>query len=572
MSPSLDRRAWLAVGAVFVLALVVRFSFWSTVRGTALDEWHRYDQSDMATYLAQADQFASGDWLAREPIHPYHGWQTVAPPEKWLEWYGPHVFHQAPGYAYALAAARSVWDEPLALVKALQLVLGALSAAFACLLAREVFGLATGVVAGVLVATYAPLFHLEAQLLREGPALCALFALSFALVRELHTARATRGVWLACGSFGVALGLFHVFHEMGTLLLASFGLVLSIHHGRGRRSGAVHALAALLVGYVVGFAPLLARNVAVDAPPFSVSCRTLINFAEANEADAAEGGATFIAPGPAVVKILDEADGSFTKMLAGVWATYDGDVARFVGNWWQRWKAIWKTFEEPDNTSFYFFREYVPALKAAPTFTLVFPLAVAGLLAAAFARRRGGGSDGSGLFHVHPSGQAALVVVLVTIAVALSFVHTVARFRLYVTPALLVFAAAALVLAWRCVSARRFGAFALLAVVVVLGATAQNAITRETESDRFRPVDFFVAATISSDLGDHAAALAFADDSARTYTGDFNLYVVVGQRLEAARQWRLAATAYQRALARLPGSVDARNGLARAEAQLGAGR
>lgn len=573
MSSRLDRRAWLALGLVFVLALSVRFVFWSTIRGGALDEWQRYDQSDMATYLAQARQFASGDWLASAPVHPYHGWQSVAPPEKWLEWYGPHVFHQAPGYAYVLAVAQRLFEDPLPVVKTLQLVLGAFSAVFALLLARELFGFASGVSAGLLVAVYAPLFHLEVQILREGPALCALFGLLWWLACELRRERSTRGLWFACGAIGVALGLFHVFHEMGTLLLASFALVLAVHHGRARRIGAAHALAALLVGYVVGFAPLCARNVAVGAPPFSVSCRTLINFAEANEAGAAEGGATFIAPGPAVVKILDDAHGSFARMLAGVAETYDGDVAKFASNWWQRWTAIWKTFEEPDNTSFDFYRAYVPALKASPTFAVLLPLAFAGMLCAAwaaFARRRGGAKDE--LLDFHPRGQAALLVVLATIAFALSFVHTVARFRLYVTPVLFVFAAAALVLAWRSFSARRFGALALLAAVVALASTAQNAITHETERDRFRPVDFFVASTLSVDLGRPAVALAFADDSARVYTGDFNLYVVVGQRFEAAQQWAFAATAYERALTALPGSVDARQGLARAKARLGGAR
>ncbi|MBI5432091.1 MAG: glycosyltransferase family 39 protein [Planctomycetes bacterium] len=586
------RRFALAVLAVFALALGLRLAFWSQLRGGALDEWHRYDQSDMATYLAQADQFASGDWLASEPVHPYHGWQTVAPPEKWLAWYGPHVFHQAPGYAYLLAFARSLSDEPLVLVKAVQLALGACTAVFALLLGAELFGLAVGVIAGVLVASYGPLYYLEAQLLREGPALCALLALAWALARELRIERGDVGRWLACGLLGVAIGLFHVLHEMGTVVLVVAAVVLGLHHLRAElraerraerraelraelRAGgaaALRALAALLLGYVVGFAPLLGRNLAVGAPPFSVSCRTLINFAQANEANAAEGGATFIAPGPAVVKLLDDADGSFVKLLGGVWATYDGDVAKLVGNWWLRWSAVWKRFEEPDNTSFYFYREYSALLASSPTFALLFPLGIAGLVVAAWgawATRRASRGGGANVALANPRGVLAACALLLAVAGALSFVHTVARFRLYVTPAFFVGAGFALVSTWSALRARRFGAVGAIVGLASLAALFQGAITRETERDRFRPVDWYVAASVSQALGQHERALAFADDSAKRYTGDVNLYLVLGPTFEAAKRWGEARACYERALAALPQSPDARRGLARVQAAVG---
>ncbi len=567
------RRVRIALVAVFALALGLRLAFWSSIRGSALDEWHRFDQTDMSTYLAQADQIAAGDWLAREPVHPYHRWQTIAPPEKWLAWYGPHVFHQAPGYSYLLALARLASDDALSLVKGVQLVLGALSAVFALLWARELFGLATGVVAGVLVASYGPLYYLEAQLLREGPALCALFALGWALARELARERTGVARFLSCGLFGVAVGLFHFLHEMGTVLFVACALVLGLHHLRARPAAALQALGALLLGYVIGFAPLLARNLAVGAPPFSVSCRTFINFAEANEAGAADGGSTFVPPSPAVVKILDEAQGSFPKLVAGVWATYDGDLGRLVGNWWLRWCAVWKDFEEADNTSFYFYREQAPALAFSPTFALLFPLGVAGLTVAAWAalaRWRGAQGPFPELLARHSSGQLAALALLLSVAAALSLVHTVARFRLYATPALFVFAALALLVAWQALRARRFGTLALLLGAAGLAAAFQGAITRETERERFRPVDFYVASLASLELGQIDRALAFADASAQRYTGDSYIYLVLGVRLEAANQLREAQACYERALAALPESQDARRALARVQAALAA--
>ena len=77
------RRVWLAVLAIFLVAAGVRFSFWSQIRHTALDRWQRFDQSDMATYVEQAQRIAKGDLLQSDPYHPYHSWQTVAPAQKW---------------------------------------------------------------------------------------------------------------------------------------------------------------------------------------------------------------------------------------------------------------------------------------------------------------------------------------------------------------------------------------------------------------------------------------------------------------------------------------------------------
>src|SRR5678815_1722515 len=121
----LSRRERSACIAIFVLAALLRFAFWSELRGTALDRWERFDQSDMATYVEQARRIQAGDLLQREPYHPYHAWQTVAPAEKWLAWYGPHAFHQAPAYSYALAAVQPVAGLGFAWVKAVQLLLGA---------------------------------------------------------------------------------------------------------------------------------------------------------------------------------------------------------------------------------------------------------------------------------------------------------------------------------------------------------------------------------------------------------------------------------------------------------------
>ena len=120
MSWSSPGQRWIVYLLVALCALAVRFGFWTQIRGTPLDEWHTWDQSDMATYVEQARRLAAGDWLARDPYHPYHAWQRGAASEaEWLRWYGPQSFHQAPLYSYGLAALSKLRTDYLPLAKGL---------------------------------------------------------------------------------------------------------------------------------------------------------------------------------------------------------------------------------------------------------------------------------------------------------------------------------------------------------------------------------------------------------------------------------------------------------------------
>jgi hypothetical protein len=218
-----------------------------------------------------------------------------------------------------------------------------------------------------------------------------------------------------------------------------------------------------------------------------------------------------------------------------------------VGNWLARFSAVWKWFEEPDNTSFYFYRGQASALWFSPTFEWLFPLGLAGLAAIAIGARRarGAGDDPfAGAWRFHPRGHVALCLWLAAVAGSLSFVHTVARFRLYVLPFFFVYAAVALVLFVRSLRATRFGDALLVAAIAGGGAWLQHAITSETEADFARPVDYFVAAKLSAEDGRVDRALAFIDQSARS-TGDIELGLVIAQELETRRDWTHARATFE---------------------------
>lgn len=576
MSAGAARSRLLAASLIVVLALAARLGYWTEVRGTALDRWHLMGHTDMATYVQQALQFARGDWLARSPFHPYHEWQAVAPPEKWLAWYGPHSFHQAPGYPALIALASRVVADPLVWAKVVQLVLGAIGSATALLLAWRLGGPVAGWAAGVLWATYGPLIYLEAQLLREGPALFGILAILLATVTALERARVRlRPELLAAAGIGVAVGLLHVFHEIGVLLLVVVVAALAARRARTAPRTAGLVLAAVLGGYLVGFSPLLARNLMVGAPPLSVSSRTVINLVLACEAGASRGGATFGFATPAVVRILDRAHGTTLGAVRGIWESYDGDVARLAANWLRRVAAIGAWAEEPDNTSFHFYRDHSWLLALGPTFALLLPLGVAGAVAVGLgawrARRSPGASDDLLVeaWRRHPEGHCVLWLYLAVVAGSLSLVPPVGRFRLYLLPCFVVHAGVGVGLAAAALRGRRPRTVLLLGAVALGAAVVQQASTRAAPRDLRRTADFAIATVLSVEGRQYEAAEAFAEGGVRHSGGDPVLYAELGAHLERHRQWARAAVAYQKALAAAPGLDFARQGLQRARAAQG---
>ena len=446
---------------VALCALAVRFGFWSQIRGTALDEWHTWDQSDMATYVEQARRLEEGDWLAREPYHPYHAWQRESGSEQdWLRWYGPQSFHQAPLYSYALALLAKLSSDPLALAKALQLVLGAATCVLIARIAGGLGGTAAAAVAGLVAANYGPLYYLEAQLLREGPAVFGFLVIVLAAIRHasLPSAAPPRSVALSAGWLGLLIGGYALFYETASVLALAAAVVVAIDAARRMRRAAP-ALAALVAGCVIGYAPLVARNAAIGAPWSTGSSRLGINLAYCNMSSAVDGGATFRPPGPQFKQIMDASGGATLAIVREVWRGYEGDRARLFANWAHRFRALWAKNEMPDNTSFSFYRRHSSVLRASFWFPWIFPAAGA-LIAIWLTERPWRRSDRESFslgawFTAHAGAHAALLAFTLLLMLAMTVVPPQARYRLFLAPAFIVYTSLALVGAARLLASRR---------------------------------------------------------------------------------------------------------------------
>jgi hypothetical protein len=565
--------------AVCLLALAARFGYWHEIRGSPLDRWHEWGETDMATYLEQARRIAAGDWLAREPYHPYHAWQTVAPPEQWGAWYGPGVFHQAPAYSYALALAERAGRDPVAAAKAVQLGLGAATCLLAAWIAARLGGRLAGAVTGAIAALYGPLLYLEAQILREGPAIFGLLAILALLLRHLGPPRREA---LSAAGLGVALGLFATLHEIGRVVALVAAASLAAAHGRGAPRRAARVLAALAAGWLLGFGPLLARNLVVGAPPFSVSSRTLLNLVESNVASAPTGGAAAAPPGREVAQVLEAARGSLARAAVGVAATYRDDPSRLLGNWLRRFAAIWQRFEEADNTSYYLYREQARSLRWLPDFRLVFPAGCAGALAVAaaalagrpaLARTRAGRALARAVaparfaWERSPAGHRVLLLLATALVLALSFVHVVARFRLYVVPALWVYAGVAAAVLARTLAERRAASAALLAGAALLAAGFQALATHPASRPLPRRADLETAQVLALRHADLEAASRIAERARDLDPRDASFSARIASWLDREGRHDEALPHHERAAAIDPFSRALRSNLERARAQ-----
>lgn len=577
MRLTIRQRKGLAVAAIVLTALAVRLAYWSQIRYTPLDVWHLWDQTDMATYLAQAQRFAAGDWLGRDPYHPYHSWQRSAGTEEdWLRWYPPGTFHQAPLYSYVLACVSKLADDVVGTVKLLQILLGSLTCVLVAAIARRTAGDLAGLIAGLAAAFYAPLFYLEPQILREGPALFGFVLLLWLLIERTREDAGGRSFWWRSPvAIGAWVGISAMFYEVGAVLAAGALIVVAGGAARRSRRDALAAAGGVVLGMALGFSPLAARNLLVGAPPLATSSRLGVNLAYANMAGVAGEGLVFAEPGPELKRILDAARGSNTAILREVWSGYEGRRGELPRRVARRFAAVWSDVEIPDNTAFAFYRREVPLLREAPTFSWIFAPAVAAWALAGLdaLRRRRPASGASGeRLPLGPAdrgpggaGQPHLIlgVFLLFVSLALTAVLPQARYRLFVVPPLLVYAASLAATLWRWIRERRVLPFAIASLAVAVIVSIQISASAPLRRLVDRPIDYIVAGRIALAAGDPSGSIAYLRDGVEAHPGETRLRLELAGALVQAGQPAEAERQILAALDREPESEEARAALDR---------
>lgn len=479
----LRRHGMLAT--VVLLSVVVRMIYFAQLQQGPCLWQHRWTQSDMHYFDQWGRAIAAGDWLSKSVTVPMHRWhvdmamehlsrhpEQLAPlqtqaaddpdPDRvravaralWAKWYGLHVFYLDPLYPYLIGMTYAIFGPDPRWVFLWQMLAGVATNILIFLIARRGFGPAVAGVAGLLAASCSPLLYYELILLRETLMVMMGFLLVWLAMQVM--AHPQRRWWLLTG---FVLGLAILLKS--TFILLGLGLLAGLTAARWRELRALMpGLGMAAGGLALALSPLVARNLAVGAPPFSLASSGTNTFCFHNAEDfdsrigtRAEFGGCHVSRHGA--RIMGESQGQFLPAAIETLKTHTpSSYFRQLGH---KLACVWHWYEIPNNSNVYFFRLYAWILFLPITFAVLGPLGVAGLLMGMPSWRK----------------TWPLYLLIATSLAPLLIFYTSSRLRLPLVTALIPFSALTIfqTLAW--IRARRFwpagvalGAITVAALVI----------------------------------------------------------------------------------------------------------
>ncbi|HET9234030.1 MAG TPA: tetratricopeptide repeat protein [Candidatus Eisenbacteria bacterium] len=433
-------RAWRSrwVWLIFALALALRLAYLIDLRHAP---FFSAPQMDALYHDQWARRLAGGDWI------------------------GTGVFFRAPLYPYFLGAIYALFGPDYLLVRILQFVIGAITAALTAWMVDRRFGRVAGVVAGLLVATHGPLVYYEGELLLvvlEAP--LNLVALG-CLDRAVGSASPRK--WAVAG---MSLGVAALVRPTLLALLPVVAVYAFVRRARTPlHAPFVYAAATLLV-----LSPALLRNAVVGHDLVPVASQGGLNYYLGNN-PAADGMAA-VAPEfrrtwtggiedadrlavLAVGRPLRPSEvSSYWFHRALDWAR--GNPGDFLRLQLKKLAVFWDAFEIPNNDDYYYFSQLARVFRTPLLldFGVLGPLAITGLVVG-IARRK------------LPFAWVAVPVVL-WVVIAAFFVC--GRFRASTVPLLAAWGGLGISELLRVASARAYKPLALGAITLILATLAVN--------------------------------------------------------------------------------------------------
>jgi len=174
------------------------------------------------------------------------------------DWFGSEAFYQAPLYPYVLALIQSLFGDGLWAVRLVQITLGSLACVLLAAAGRRFFDKRVGLIAGVVLALYAPAIFYDG-LIQKATLAGFLMAL---LLYCLGEHRATsRGAWILAS--GVVVGWLALTRE-NALILAPVVLVWFVWQASPASTRPRLRAAALFLGaMLLVLLPVALRNQAL---------------------------------------------------------------------------------------------------------------------------------------------------------------------------------------------------------------------------------------------------------------------------------------------------------------------
>jgi hypothetical protein len=370
--------------AIIALSLMLRGMTYAWFLGTALPWFPEIaTASDMHATMEWSDKILAGDLLGRDTYHPSFGWmQESGSPEEWARrWGDRHIFQQEPLYTYFVAALRWLLPSPAHSIPLLQLLLGGILLPWSVYaLGRQIVGTRTGLYAAAISSAFGPAIFYQCALLRDWAIpIGSAFALSLAIAGI----RRARPCWLL--GAGLLLGIGATMKSTALLWLPVWLCWLWLFSRKApSHTQALKSAAAILLGFALGLSPLVVRNCIVSAPPLALSNRLPEGLIQGNAADAYP--VELFYP-PSQDATLKDAGGSALKVSGSILRGYIEEPGAFFRVQGMKLRAALAPVDIADNLSYDYGTLRLPVLRYCPSWGLLLPLAIPGVLVLLLKRR-----------------------------------------------------------------------------------------------------------------------------------------------------------------------------------------
>jgi tetratricopeptide (TPR) repeat protein len=518
--PSFRRSAVI----VFGVALFVRLLYlWQIGSSPFFDTL----LGDSRSYDAWAQRIAGGDWIGRD------------------------VFYQAPLYPYFLGVLYTIFGHDLMAVRVVQAIVGSSACVLLALAARRLFDDRIGLVAGLMLALYAPAWFFDGLLQKTSLDVflvcAAMFLISGVISREETKSRKLETSWLG---LGLTMGFLALTRENALALVVVLLVWALVGHS-------VRLAAAFVLGLAIVLIPVGVRNKVVGGEFLLTTSQFGANFymgnnplADGTEASLRAGRGTAEYEREDATQLAEYASGR-RLTPAEVSAYWSGRSFAFIRSQPAAWLKLtarkaallvnrteWLDTEAQES-----YAEWSWILRVGAwvgNFGVLLPLAVAGIVLTWNQRAK--------LWIVH--------ALALTYAASVVAFYIYARYRFPLVPFLILFAAAG-VLAFRSSRQTATAAVAAVAVAVManwplLSSDVQRAVTENN-----------LGAALQDDgrLSDAAAHYRRATEIRPEYPPPYNN---LGVALAAEGKDGDAMEAYRRASALDAGYADPHYNLANA--------
>lgn len=399
----ISARLWWVSAAIFLVSIGIRTAYFQEARDTPAGTMHRWSSSDMEFYDASAKRLASGDWLLDTAMQPFHSWHnelaklhfekypdeaapfyarspktdgssadTLAARRLFMsEQFQGKVFYQEPLYAYLVAATYKICGTDPHWVYLWQMLLGALTNVLVFWVARRWFGSVSGGLAALLVMLSGPVLIYEMTLLRSTlTAFLTLISLHF--FQKTTDSPSLRNHLILGGVAAISL-----LNQSYFLLFWLPALAWLAWQQRSVGRAAAMRLAAMAAAFLLACSPLFYRNAKVGAPVFSTAGAGAMVYVLYNSSHAQPLEPNFF-HAESAVELAHQSHGSLLAAVSNCLASFEKkeDLWRVYK---KKLQSLFLWMENPNNVSYYMFRQYSPTLAAlpAPYFWLA-PLGICG--------------------------------------------------------------------------------------------------------------------------------------------------------------------------------------------------